>query len=359
MSSDHIPYDYGYGELENRLIEVFQVGPPDFAAAGELLRQGADLNAVGRDDEENILSEILSGYVFSANPTLDHFREHAHRPNPEPGRWMCDIIRFFLNHGFDVTKRDDCFGAQCLRALTLSTYDRYMLNSLKLLLDAGAKNRTVSPTASEYETPQQSIVSEESYQWCCEHDYALSNVFEAAYQIYQAAEEGRPYHGIDSYEAAVGKKIRKVLAEPGDGRPVFFSTKFPGFKEHNCFTSTLYFVYDGGVLIASQHCDFWTDTCLPDAGLVDVSGRFKGIVGNRIQQFSYQHRAVINDRTHFNRPITTIRMDSGHRAAFSTNFGLVENEDLVAYFNLFPPSVPASITGEKAFALRLKQWLRR
>ena len=52
---------------------------------------------------------------------------------------MCAIIRFFLDHGFDVNKCDGCFGTQCLWALTPSTYDRYMIEATKILLDAGAK----------------------------------------------------------------------------------------------------------------------------------------------------------------------------------------------------------------------------
>lgn len=55
-------YEYGYGKLEDQLIDLFRAGAPDFEAAEELLRQGADLNATGRRDDDNILSEILAGY---------------------------------------------------------------------------------------------------------------------------------------------------------------------------------------------------------------------------------------------------------------------------------------------------------
>lgn len=58
-------YDYGYGDLGNKLIELFRSGAPDFDAAEDLIRQGADINAIGKDDDENILSEILSGYWWS------------------------------------------------------------------------------------------------------------------------------------------------------------------------------------------------------------------------------------------------------------------------------------------------------
>ena len=56
-------FDYGYGELGNQLISLFHSGPPDYTAAEELLRQGADLNAAGRDDCENIRKISLENHT--------------------------------------------------------------------------------------------------------------------------------------------------------------------------------------------------------------------------------------------------------------------------------------------------------
>ena len=58
-------YNHKYGELEGRLIKLFRSGAPDFDAAEELIRQGADVNAIGKDPSENILSEILQGYWWT------------------------------------------------------------------------------------------------------------------------------------------------------------------------------------------------------------------------------------------------------------------------------------------------------
>lgn len=338
-------YDSGYGDLGDRIIKLFRTGAPDFEAAEELIKQGADLNAIGTDDEENILSEILAGYWYSAfgdniseacKNCDDHPCEDCDSKrnlNPDLGPSMCKIIRFFLAHGFDVTKRDGCFGAQCLSALTLSTFDRYIIEATKLLLDAGAKNRTISPASTDdSETPWTSIGIEGNHQSVCEHAYALANIYEAVYQIYQALEDGRPYSGIDSYEAAVGKKILKVLAADGN-QPVFYPMSLPEFQKDHCFTQTLYFVYAGGVLITTQYVDFWTDTILPDVEMVDVSEFFDGIVGSTIKQFTYDHRSVV---TGYGQPITIIEMDSGRKIRFSINFGDVKEEERAAYFELLP-----------------------
>ena len=338
-------YDHGYGELENKLIDLFRSGAPDFDAAEELIRQGADMNAIGKDDNRNILSKILNGYWWSENgDTISDVCENCdesscdgceHNLNPNLGKSMCAIIRFFLDHGFDVNRLDGCFGAQCLWALTLSSFDRYMIEATKLLFDAGAKNRTISPAStSQYDTPWSFIATEGSYQGTCEHAHSVANIFEAVYQVYQAVEDGKPYNGIDSYEMAVGKKVLKVLAERDGANPIFFAMHLPEFKKDNCYTQRLYFVYDGGVLVSTQYADFWTDTILPTGDLVDVSKYFDGIVGNTINGFTYDHRSVVKGTTWYGQPITTIEMDSGHKVRFSINFGEVKKEERAAFFEL-------------------------
>lgn len=340
-------YDYDYGALEDKLIELFRSGAPDFDAAEDLIRQGADINAVGKDDSNNVLSEILNGYWWSAhgdftNEACDNCYEaqcdnceHNRNLNPNLGPSMCAIIRFFLDHGFDVSKCDGCFGAQCLWALTLSTFDRYMIEATKLLLDAGAKNRTISPTSTDRDTtPWDFIALESNYQNTCEANHSTANIFEAVYQIYQALEDGIPYGGIDSYEMAIGKKITKVLAESDGRSPTIFAMDRPEFKQDKCYTKTLYFVYDGGVLISTRYADFRTDTVLPSVSLTDVSEHFDGIVGHTVKGFSFDHRTVTKGSMNYGQPITTIEMDNGRKVRFSINFGEVKKKDRAAFYEL-------------------------
>lgn len=329
-------YSYGYGELEDRLITLFQSGPPDFKAAEELIRQGADLNAVGESEDENILYNILGGYWTAAlGDTGEGYYRDVCGPTSCLGQWMCEIIRFFLDHGFDVNKCDGCFGAQCLDALALSTFDRSIIEATKLLLDAGAKNRTTSPTSTDkFDTPLDSIELEGSYQATCEHDHATANIFKAVCQIYQAVADGRPYNGIDSYEQALGKTVLKVLAETNGTDPVFYFIDLPEYKQEHCFNSTLYFVYEGGVLITTQYAQFWTDTVMPQVPLTDVSDSFGGMVGSSIKSITFDHRQIEKGINHYGQPITIIEMDSGHKVRFSINFGEVKEENRAAFYRL-------------------------
>lgn len=340
-------YDfYGYGKLENELIHLFSSGAPDFEKAEELIKRGADVNAVGKRDDENVLSEILCGYRQSSYDEDNEFCdecedtgcencEHNINKNPEAGKAMCQIIRFFLSHGFDVNKFDGCYGAQCLYALTLSTFDRYFIEATKILLDAGARNRTTSRNAEDDSgTPWEFVAVEGSYQDTCECDHPTGNIYEAVYQIYLAKDEGRPYKGIDSYENSIGKKILRVLAVGNNKGKTFYPLDLPEFKKENCYTKTLYFVYEDGALITTQYADFWVDTQLPDDGFSDVSEHFPGIVGETIKEFKFAHKTVVKGTTHYGQPITTIKMKSGASITFSINFGCVKEEERAAFFEI-------------------------
>lgn len=335
-------HDYGYATLENKLIDLFFSGTPDFGAAEDLIQQGANINATGNDDTENILFKILSDYWY-LYPDHSSYTNHANSPcedssttcELESGAFLCSVIRFFLDHGFDVTKCGGCFGAQCLWALTSSTYDRFMIEATKLLFDAGARNRTISLTsANSDETPWDLIATETSYQEACEHDYSAANIYEAVYQMYQAIEDGKPYSGIDSYEVSIGKKIQKVLTVGTQNPPAFFSQNLPDSKTGTCYLQPLYFVYENGILIATQYVSFWTDTILPEKNLVDVSEHFGGIVGHTIRCFTYGYKSMEKRSTCYSLPVTTIETDSGHSIRFSLIFGVAKEAKQMAYYEI-------------------------
>lgn len=334
--------DYGYGALENELIKLLRSGRPDLDRAEELIRSGADLNAEGRDDSENVLSEILIGYPdpverddpdeFCDDRTEADSCEQDPAPDPEEGRAMCSIIRFFLEHGFDVKKNDGCFGAQCLYALTLSTFDRSMITATKMLLDAGAVNRTISSSSDS--TPSDDMETECDYQDMSDGDHALANIYAAVCQIYSAVENGQPYSGIDSYEAAAGQTVHRVLALHDGNGPVFFRMNLPGFSKENCYTATLYFELDSGMLVTTQYADLWTDTAVPSGRLVDVSDRFPGIVGSKIRSFEFSDKVIKRASVQYCQPIAAIHMDSERTLRLSINLGEVKEEQRAAFYEI-------------------------
>ncbi len=196
---------YGYTPLSYALIELFESGIVDFAAAEKLIQQGADVNDQGDDKGDNVLSEILRDYLPSENDWTQEECRSCNNHYEHTGTSAIQIIQFFLDHGFDVTRNEGKYGAQCLSALTFSSFEREIIGATKLLLDAGAKNIPTEDDEPD-ETPMSAIGTEGSFQDIGEENHYLGNIYEAEYQIYVALEEGRSYAGIDSFEAAVGKK---------------------------------------------------------------------------------------------------------------------------------------------------------
>ena len=333
---------YGYKPLSYELITLLRSGAPDFAAAEDLIRRGADVNDQGDDKGENVLSEILMGYWQSG--TDDMAQEECwncelsrnecaaceHNLNPNVGESMIKVIRFFLNHGFDVNRNDGRHGAQALNSLTLSSFDRYMIDATKMLLDAGAKNIPVDEGSDE--TPMDWIGTEGSYQDTCEHDHALGNVFEAVYQIYLAQEEGRSYAGIDSYETALGKKILYIMADAPADSPVFSTVSTDRYSHDNSFSCNLFFLFDGGFLIYRRDASCYVDTLLPEKPLVDVSAHFPQVIGQSIDRVSFSHHAVVKGKTHYGQPVTTFHLSDGKTLSFTMNFGEEEREHYIAYY---------------------------
>ena len=318
----------------NKLIDIFHSISPNMKEAERLLDLGADINALNDYMDENVLSESLRAYDSNFFCEMGENSENSF--DEKKANAMCEIIDFFISHGFDINGNNGCLGAQCLYALSFMTYDRYMLKVTKHLLDVGAKNRTISDNADEDETPWEHVGAEGSYQDVCEGNHSLGNLYEALYQIYEAVDKGNSYDGIDSYECAVGKKIIKVLATPNNDNPsVFYSMNLPPFTRENCFTSDLYFVYDGGVLRTTKFADFWVDSMLPQVELVDVSQYFQSIIDKAIVNFSFSNRRVRKESTTYTQPITELEMEDGQCIKFSINFGDVEDENRVAFFELY------------------------
>ena len=125
-----------------------------------------------------------------------------------------------------------------------------------------------------------------------------------------------------------------MLATQPETGAVFYPVSLPNFKRENCFKEDLYFIYDGGFLRTNQYGDLWVDTQLPDNPLMNVSDLFSGMIGSRINNFTFDHRTIRDGMTHYNQPITTIIMDNGTRVRFSINFGEVEDKDRVAFIDV-------------------------
>ena len=321
-------YDYGYGNLENKLIEVFsKSSPPDFETADKLLRSGADINARGKRNCSNILSDILNTYPHAA------IKEPV-----DAGRYMIQVIQYFLEHGFDVHKNNGRYGAQCLKTLVFFQ-KRPVIEATKLLFHAGADDICTEAIQTENGYPSYSLGAEINYQSICEKNYRISNTLEAAYQVYEAKKNHKPYDDIDSYEVAIGKQIKKVLIEKPKRGKALHDVILKNGRFGKCFYTKIFFLFNDRMMIASPDVDFWTDKYDPSIRMIDISSLFSEIIGSTIESVEFNHGSVQTKKANYIQPVATFIMNNEKKITFSTSFGEVPEDTVTAYFYFGQPIV--------------------
>ena len=310
-------YNHGYGDLEDKLIAVFEMsGPPDFETADELIRLGADVNAE-EPNENNVLSEILRGYTCRQSENCGY---------------MIQVIHYFLDHGFDVRKKNGRYGEQCLYSIVVSDQDRSMIEATKVLMGAGAEDLYTDKACSEGEKPYSFLDAENCYQRVCEYNYHAANIVEATYQIYKAIEEKKPYVDIDSYEAIIGKTITKVLIEkPKDGKALH-DVMFTNGRFGKCFYTNVFFLFEDRMLIATPYNDFWTDKFDSLTRTLNISAEFSKIIGATVEKVEFAHNGLNVKMTHYTQPVASFIMSNGNSVSFSTSFGEVLKDKSTAYY---------------------------
>lgn len=118
------------------------------------------------------------------------------------GKVLVDITKRFLAKGYDVNANEGLNGSQCLHNLSWATFDKYILDAAKLLLEAGART-DIPLDADSDESEGKGIKASISWRlggdWV-EGDYTIANIFEAYWEIVEAFEAGKDYHLICGFE---------------------------------------------------------------------------------------------------------------------------------------------------------------
>lgn len=324
--NDISDFDHGFGPLENKLINLLTMsGPPDFETTDELIRLGADLNVVGHEDDENVLAKILCGYHCWQNCDGHVVDEAA------SGKYLLLVIQYFLDHGFDVNRRNGRYGAQCLNSLVLSVQTRAVIEATKLLIGAGARDLNIHEAEEEDGKPSSFFDMEITYQRVCEYDYRISNNLEAAYQVIKNAEENKSYAEIDSYERIIGKRISRVLIEKPKKGKALHDVMLKNGRFGKCFYSNLFLLFEDHRLIVTPYVDLWTDKDTRSIQTSDVSTAFTPIMGKTVDQIVFSHNGVYDKMSHYTQPVASLILSNGQTLTFTTSFGEVPDEKCTAY----------------------------
>lgn len=329
-----------YRPIDLQLIDVCQQYPPDFEQIRQLLLQGADVNAVSANDpDESVMSHVICSYPQApgSQRACGECKEiHCNEcglyvPNAD-GKYLPQMIQFFLEHGFDVTQRDGLSGALALQSLIFAFSDPYILDACKLLLRAGA-----DPSLCLYDESVLSAVAGEASFRASEGDHRRENLYETMYRIMEAKINGQDYWNIHYYPLCIGRRINSIFlcSDRNPCKGIFF-TGFSGLRHRNCFQGSVVLDCEGYPLCVSHCADLVVDPNIPQyaRSRYNLASYFPHCLGHIITDIGFEHTSIQKDHFRYGQPIILIRLDHGRVLRFSVNYGEVPSEKMAGWFKI-------------------------
>ncbi len=319
-----------YGELEKELGKCMDQYPPDFDRAKELLRKGADINAMTGLDNETLLSETIMNCEAFDSCTYCISRDcdscEGKENDEEIGKhYLIEIIKFFLENGYNTSLENGAHGGEALYALCFSTYDKYILDAAKILLDAGADPLYITDTVPEDQNVLDAV--DWKYSGCLPvyGDLEQQCLFLVLYDIMEAKTKGMPYSEIHWHDAAIGKRIDRIYScAPSDSEAVFdFST-----DEHhytNCFKDNIVLECEGIKLVLTHYCHAFVNPYIVPEHPKDLSTHLGTLIGKRISKISFSLNG--------NQSVLQVTMDDGSMLVIRDNANC-RDEEYCARFSL-------------------------
>lgn len=332
----------GYRPIDRQLIDACQEYPPDFIKIRGLLAQGADVNAVSASDpDETLLGGIIYAYpqILDLQDACEGCEDEncegcsLHAIDPD-GKYLPQIVQFFLENGFDPSREDGRAGARALSSLILSSRDLYILDACKLLLSAGADPQRPC-FIGEDETSISWAATEASFN-ACEQHHVAENLYETLYQIMDAAVKGRNFWLIEPYQVCLGRRLDSIFLYSEGSSQGIFPVNVPT-SHHPCsFRDTIVLDCAGKPLRISHYADILVDPHIPQDATekLDLARWFPDCLGHTITAIDFGHNDIADGRIHYGQPSIRIHLDNGKVLIFSTNHGEVAKEDMVGWFQL-------------------------
>jgi hypothetical protein len=278
-------FDYGFDKLSNKLYEALTAYPPDFKLAQQYINEGADIHARSKnDDDENILAQIILGYPHVDDPGEDLSQEESIAYwRRFDGRYLPEIVHFFLENGFDVTLDNQKFGADCLRNLTWSSYDHFILDATKLLLKAGA---SYSYEDDEHKSVIDWVGTKASVSANVDWNDRDSQLFCTMWDILDAHRSGHDYQSIDSCLCCIGQSIDRIITA-GELEYAVVDDKLPNnqliFCDHD-----LFFICREKPLRINVYSEAAIDPReMPTSHFIDATTLFPQLIGKMITNIQF------------------------------------------------------------------------
>lgn len=254
----------------NKLDKVLAETPVDWVAFDAVLADVEDINALDEEYEETILSEIIRDGECYKN-----------------GECLPEIIRHFLACGYDISANEGRNGGLALSALCWSSYDRYILDAAKVLMNAGAPvvYHSKENDPGEPEGLFGDLDWKISGAWMVDKDFEYANILLAYEAMAKAKMAGKDYNAIDSYFACIGEKLTSVSAVKC-GETITLQ------KDENIavFTEPIILWFGEKPLVADCYTEYVVNPVYSEdrkGEFVDVTSIFSELVGTELKEVRY------------------------------------------------------------------------
>jgi len=295
---------YRFGKLEDKLYRLCSAKQPNWDKINTVLSDGVNVNAQSPNGA-CLLAEVVDRFAETGEKTLQ-------------------IAKLFLESGFD-SKR---FGLSVIGRLIFSTYDRYIFDTAKLMIHAGAVGDD-----DHWKRLLESIATEESYQRCCDEDHACENIYYAMYELVNRAFKGKR-EDILVWHDCVGKVVDAVYA---DAKTVP-ALKLMGGGKYEMVGRILFQCGEHSVVLEGNPnvygCERISECDMEHP--MNLIEQLPFCVGATITDISFYHTEVEDKakRTSYRQPHIILTFDNGKRLHFTTNFGEVPKGETKEYFEV-------------------------
>ena len=279
------------GNIVSKLSAIIEKEPIDWDAFDSVLIGAENINAYDEKYEETLLSEfIMEGNFYNR------------------GFILADVVRHFLACGYDVSANDGLNGGLALHSLCWSSYDHYILEAAKILMNAGAPVKYRTSDDDPNEEPEGllgSISWKLSGAWMVDKNYTWANILEAYYAMTEANIAGKAYNSIDSYLACIGKPLSSVSAIKSEDK---LSLQNDGVL--SVYSEPIVMWFGDKPLAISCYTDFVVNPVYADDNkneLCDVTSAFSSVVG-----------ATLKDVQYIGTTICYFEFDNGRRIFFAS-----------------------------------------
>ncbi|MDO4793763.1 MAG: hypothetical protein Q3993_06235 [Filifactor alocis] len=323
---------------EDKFVSYASVIPPNFEKMEQLLDEGVDINAYCSFDREldsTLLSEVVvyqythylnSIYSKDSEKAFDEESRHRdHRKliwqessvkHPEIADHLMSVIDFFFCHGYDPYLFGGQFSKICIDHLLYFYCEKTLFPLAMRFLDFDISEEHRLPLLEH-------IGAEESYARCVDKDPVKEHILFTLGEIALSSFEGRNFRDIRFYDAAVGKRIDRVLlyGSLDSKRPPFYSEACDGETVHNRFDLPLILDCEGLALYLEPQLNLWInpDIDLKNTDLLtDVSSSFKKLIGARINNIDLAIRTIDKGfAPSFNESLIRLNLDNSCRLIFT------------------------------------------